>query len=445
MTDERIRAAVVSLILVGADEGNDGLLEFAQERLKSFKFIDSERRVDKCEVTFRNADKKLLDDPRLKAGQEYLVQWGYPYEMSSVYRMIVKKTKEAGLNFQVILKGKAVLLDKGKRFRQWTGVRDSDVVREIFEEYGYSGITLDLVDTPVEYPTITQSTSDARFIQKLSRRNRFKWWIDASGAHFRPRSKDTTPYKWFTYRGHFRGDGEMLAPGPSIDTNFATDVARVRVRAIDPYTLDEVIAEQGIEGGNAEQDYDTALGSEQEIGDPDNLDGNRQKNVTRTEEINVGFATQSEVNATAESIYREVASRRYKMSIPIVGDPRMGAKTLIGLRNYSEAYNGLYYVKQVEHQISGGKYRCECKTVRDALGRLYLKKTKGINGKKNSSQDPGGEDGPPKNNKLIRILTTKKGPNNEDIWIYQHIKVPANQVVKTSQVPENIARQLNAR
>ena len=427
------RTPVVSLALVDSDEGEDGLLDFAQERLKSFVFTDRESKVDLCEVTFSNYDKWLLDEPRLKAGQEYLVQWGYPDNMSSLYRMVIKKSNESGTNFTVKMKGKAVTLDKGRNYRQWSGMTDSQVVSEILREHNYDGLTLDVIQTEVVHPTITQSTSDARFIQKLSNRNKFRWWIDASGAHFRPRKKDATPYKWYTYRGHFEGDGDILAPGPVIETNFATDVALIKVKGIDPYTLEEVIAEQGIAGGTAEENFAVSLGEEQEIGDPGNLESNRQKNVTRTEEINIGFASQSEVNARAEAIYREISERRYKMSIPILGDPQLGAKTLIGLRNYSEAYSGLYYVKEVQHQIRGGRYICDCKTIRDAVGRTYLKKKFGV-GKKNQSKDPGGSDGPPSTRKLIRTLTIRKGPNGEVEWVYAYVREGTNQVVRTAEV-----------
>jgi len=438
-----IRAAVVSLNLTDSDEGTDGILDFAQERLKAFNFYDKESRIDKCDVTFRNADKSLLDEPRLKSGQEYLVQWGYPNRMSDVYRMIVKRSKEAGTDLTVTMKGKAVLLDDGKKYRQWVGVRDSDVVSEIFQEYGFQGATLDVIETTVYRGTITQATSDARFIQHLAKRNGFQWWIDGSGAHFRPRSKDVEPYKWYTYRGHFTGDGEILEPGPTIDANFSNDIARVKVKAIDPYTLQEVIAEQGISGGDAEEDFEVSLGSEQEVGDPDALDGYRQKRVTRAEEINIGFATQSEVAAKAEAIYREVASRRYKMTMPIVGDPDIHARMLIGLRNYSEAYSGLYYIKSVVHQISGGRYRCELETVRDALGKIYLKKKLGVSGKKNSNEDPGGADGPPKPDKLQRITTTKKGPNNTDIWIHQWVKPGTSTVVKEEVLSDVMQQRLD--
>ncbi|MCP4568965.1 MAG: phage late control D family protein [FCB group bacterium] len=420
------------------------MLDFAQDRLTSFVFRDRESKIDVCEVTFSNYDKKLLDEPRLKAGQEFLVQWGYPDNMSRIYSMIVKKSHESGTNFTVKMKGKAVSLDKGRNHRQWQGMRDSDVAMEILREHNYDGLTLDVVQTEVVYPTITQSTSDARFIQKLSKRNRFRWWIDASGAHFRPRKNDATPYKWYTYRGHFDGDGEILSPGPNIETNFASDIARIKIKGIDPYTLEEVIAEQGIAGGTAEENYAVSLGEEQEIGDPDNLESNRQGNVTRTEEINIGLATQSEVNAKAEAVYREVSERRYKMSLPVDGDPQLGAKTLIGLRNYSESSSGLYYVKEVEHQIQPGRYRCDCKTVRDATGRTYLKKKFGV-GKKNQSKDPGGSSGPPSTKKLERTLTTRKGPNGETEWVYAFVKEGTNQVVKTAEVSEKQKAQLDGR
>jgi hypothetical protein len=414
------RAPIVSLILVNSDEGTDGALEYANDRLKAFTFIDSDEKVDRCEVTFSNVDKALLDDPRLRSGQNYLVQWGTAEQMSVIYSMIIKSTKEAGQDLQVVMKGEAVLLDKNRIFNQWVGVRDSDVATEIFNGYGYVGIMVDVQPTVFARTSVTQSTSDARFLQQLASRNGFRWWIDASGAHFRPFRKEADPYKWYTYRGHYEGDGEILSPGPSIDVNFATDVARVKVRAIDPYTLQEVVAEHGVEGGDAEKDYEVSLGVVQEIGNPDDLEGNRQGNVTRTEEINIGFATKSEANAIAEAKYREVSNKRYKMTMPVDGDPLLGARSVIGLRNYSATYSGLYYVKEVSHQIAPGKYRCEIKCVRDAVGKLYLKKMKAVFGKRNKSSDPGGDDSAPKPDELERVAVKEKGPNNREEWRWAH-------------------------
>lgn len=414
------RAPIVSLILINSDEGNDGALDFAKDRLKSFTFIDKEGNVDRCEVTFRNADKKLLDDSRLRSGQNYLVQWGYQHQMSRIYSMVVKSAKEASEDLLVVLKGKAVLLDKQRNFKQWTGVRDSDVATEIFNDYGYSGLMLDVKHTAASRTTITQSTSDARFLQQLARRNSFQWWIDASGAHFRPFRKEVDPYKWYTYRGYFEGDGEIIAPGPAIDFNFAKDVAKIKVRAINPHTLKEVIAEQGVEGGDAEQEYEVSLGKVNEVGNPDSIEGKRQVNVTRAEEINIGFATQSEVNAAAEAKYREIANKRYKMTMPVLGDPLLGARTVIGLRNYSDSYSGLYYVKEVTHQIAPGKYRCELKCVRDAIGKLYLKKMKEIFGARNKSRDPGGDNSAQKPDELERVAVKERGPNNREEWRWAH-------------------------
>lgn len=413
------RAPVVSLILVDSDEGEDGALDFAKDRLRAFTFIDSDSKVDRCEVTFSNTDKELLDDPRLKSGQKYLVQWGTAEKMSLVYSMVVKSAKETSQDLQVVMKGNAVLLDKNRVFKQWLDMRDSDVASEILRSYGYDGVMLDVEYTMFPRQSITQSTSDARFLQQLARRNGFRWWIDASGAHFRPFRKEVEPYKWYTYRGHFEGDGEILEPGPNIDVNFAKDVARIKVRAIDPYTLKEVVAEYGVSGGDAEHEYEVSLGDVQEIGDPDEIEGNRQGNVTRSEEINIGFATQSEANADAEARYREIANKRYKMTMPVDGDPLLGARSVIGLRNYSSTYSGLYYVKEVTHQIAPGKYRCELQCVRDALGKLYLKKMKAVFGNKNKSQDPGG-DNAPKSDELERVAVKEKGPNNREEWRWAH-------------------------
>jgi hypothetical protein len=408
---------LLSISAVNSDEG-DGVLDFMPSRLVQFKFWDRDKKVDKAELTLKNRNKDLLDNPYFKAGQELLISWGLFDGISAPKSMIVKKSSESGTNFVVTLKDKSVLMDKQPRNQIWKNVRDSDVVREIFELNGYQSIFVDIVNTPVYRESITQKTSDARMVTKLARRNGFVFWVDGSGAHFRPRSTMSKPAKWFTWLGVNDIDGEILAPGPTIETNFSKDIARVKVTAIDPLTHREVSSEHGIASTS---EFDASLGKEEEIGDPDNLKGQRQPRATRTDSVNIGFATQEEVEVEAEKRYREVAGGRYKMKLPIKGDPTVSAKMLINLRNYSDAFSGLYYVYEALTTITPGNYKMDLSCRRDASGKMLLKNTSRVKKNKNPNDTDEG-----KKLKWIRYATNGIDGNNNwtRVWAYGDPKDP---------------------
>jgi hypothetical protein len=410
----------IEITAIQSDEG-DGPIEIFRDRLTLFRFIDKDRGVDKAEFTLINNDRACHDSPYLRNGEKFLVSWGYQDEMSIARRMVVKKAGQAGFNYVVHAKDESVLLDRKRERRVWHGVRDSDVARELFSFNGYNGILANVVETETVRASVTQNTSDARMLQRLANRNGYVWWIDAAGGHFTPRMTSSEPFKWFTYRGFYDGDGIITAEGPQIEANLSKDIAKVRVLAIDAFTHEEVVAEVGAADeeetlGDYINRHIASLGEDQEVGDPDNPEGNRQARISRTEEINLGIATQDEVNETAQAIYREVAGGRYKMNMPIHGEPLLGAKMLIGLRDYSTIFDGMYYVKEAVTTISKGEYRMELRTRRDALGKLRNKNVMKVKKKKNQSKD---EKKPPRE-KLERVATWGIGSNNEKVkmWAY---------------------------
>jgi len=405
---------------IQSDEG-DGPLEVFRDRLINFKFHDKDKGVDKAEFVLKNEDRYCLDLPHLRNGEKFLLAWGWADEMCIPRRMIVQKGGQTGTNFTVKAKDESVLMDRKRQFQSWSGAKDSDVVREIFAFNGYEGLLADIVETETVRETITQNRSDARMIQKLANRNGYVWWIDAAGAHFTPRPMASEPTKWFTYRGYYDGDGYLISE-PQIDANLSKDLAKVRVSAIDPYTHEEVFAEAGAADeeetlGEHIARHIASLGEEQEVGDPDNPVGNRQARISRQESVNLGIATQQEVTEAAEAMYREVAGGRYKMNVSIRGEPLLGAKMLIGLREYAEAFDGLYYVKEAITFIGNGTYKQDLVTRRDALGKIHSKNILKIKKKKNEPED--NKEPPPKES-LERVAVWGIGDNNEPVkmWAY---------------------------
>lgn len=405
---------IVTISTLHSDEG-DELLEFVTERLRSFKFIDRDRKVDRCEMQFRNTDRAMHDNPALREGQKLLVDWGWPGDLAVPRRMVVRRA-EGNDPVTVICHDESVVLDRVKKHQQWRNSRDSDAATAILNDAGFEGLLLDVAQTSGIRRAITQNTSDARMLHKLAMRNGFRFWIDAAGAHFRPRNLLVKPVMWFTWRGHYEGDGQIIDPGPKPEVDFSKDIAKIRVAAIDPLTHKVVEATRTVDDElETLSDYIVSLGKEHEVGDPDNLKGARQARISRSDEVHIGFATQEEVEVEADRRYADVIGKRYKMELPIKGEPRVGAKMLIGLRNYADAYDGLYYVKEATTEITPGSYKMSLSCIRDATGKLYLDQIKPVTKKKNTET---GELTESQKAEMEKYATTVIGPNNQPTLVY---------------------------
>jgi len=412
---------VIWLSLIQSDEGGDETLELVQDRLESFTFIDRDRGKDVCELRFRDRDMALLDNPAFRKGQKLAVTWGWPDNIATPRRMIVKRTKEVNL---VKLLDESVLLDRSRKSRVWHDVYDSDVVYQIAEENGYEGILADVLQTFVIRHAITQEGTDAALLNQLARRNGFVWYIDAAGLHFHPRRWGVEPTHFFTYV-NAPGLGDVLSP-PVIQGN-VQDVSKIRVVARDPITKETVEAEVGATtddetlGDYLEHYY--SLGDDEEIGDPDNPDGRRQARASSKETINIGLATQEEVSNEAAARYFETAQGRYKMEVTLRGNPQVGAKQLHYFKLPSEAFTGLYYCTEARTEITPGSYKIMGKYRKDALGKLAAKKVLSVGRKKNKkpADVPLDENGQPADTSSLEKMLTWGEENGQPVpkWQYK--------------------------
>jgi len=216
--------------------------------------------------------------------------------------------------------------------------------------------------------------------------------------HWGARPTGAEPSAYFIYRHDLKGN---VLQQPEIEANLAKDISLVKVVAIDPLTHEEVVAEVGVdEGDETLGEYlqnMIALGSEEEITNPYDPDGARATRVSRAMEYSMGSATAEEVATEATRIYQEVASKRYKMSVPILGDPTIGAKQLHHWTMPSETMSGLWYCKKAVTHITPGSYRITLSYVKDALGKLFLKKLHPVTRKRNAADVELDENGIPIN------------------------------------------------
>ena len=330
-------------------------------RILGFSFEDSDKQTDKASLQLDNFDLSLFERSELVGGAVVEVSWGYPGNMAPPRRVVLKKFK----GFEVLnFEGQAtsVLLNQHARTRSWKGKTRSDVVREIAAEHGYEGQFLDVEDTDVRFDTINQAAeTDARFLKRLAAREAFDFFVDDKGLHWKARNQSTPPTHVLTWYSD-PGQGEILSV--SVESDLVRRIGRVDVRGRDPMTRATVESS----ASNANVDRPT-LGSVLEVVDP-------KTGATSLESRNATTSVQASSATTSAGTQRESAARyrkaeqdTVKLSIQVVGDPTLRAKTVVEVRGISALLSGRYYVTEAKHAISSSGYVVDLKLTRDANGR----------------------------------------------------------------------------
>jgi phage protein D len=356
----RREAPGVRITLLSNERAPSGERLDLDGRILGFSFEDSVKKADKVTLQLDNFDLSLFERSELVSGAIVEVCWGYPGNMSAPRRVVLKKFK----GFEVLsFEGQAtsVLLNQQARTRAWKGKTRSDVARAIAAEHGFTDPTLDIEETLVPLDTINQvGETDARFLKRLAARDAFDFFVDDRGFHWRSRDPSTPPthvLTWFSDPGR----GDILSI--SVESDLTRRVGRVDVKGRDPLTKSNLSSSSA----NSNVDRPT-LGTVVEVVDP-------RTGSTSLQQRNATATIQPSAGADAASAERESAARfrkaerdTLKLSVQVVGDPSLRAKTVIELRGISSLLSGKYYVTEAKHAISSSGYVVDLKLTRDAGG-----------------------------------------------------------------------------
>lgn len=330
-------------------------------KVTAFRYKDEERRADKLSITLDNYDLTLFDDPAFKRGMQLEVSWGYPGNMAPSRLCIVQRITGA-LSITIEALAESILLHRNGRTRTFDNVRRSDIVRQIAREGGYGDSVVDIEETPVVYPRIAQGgLTDAQLLVRLARQEGFEFYVDQTGFHWHRRRVGAAParvLRWFT--DQFAGDVVTF----NIDNDITARPGRVRRRGRDP-----------LEGEDIDESADDSNDTERPVLSPIRIVVDPETRQSRTEVL-VGseeVSPTSAPNATtarreAVGRFRRIQQTAIKMKMTIVGDPNMLAKSVVEVQGMATRLNTRYYVKSVEHSISGGGYLCELEMISDGDG-----------------------------------------------------------------------------
>ena len=347
-------------------------------RIIGFTFDDAESKADKLSLQLDNQDLSLFDREDLMGGATLEVSWGYAGNMAVPRRVVVKKLK-GFTTLEVEGQALSTLMNREAKTRSWENVTRSSVVRQIAEEHGYEGQFIDVEDTGEVLDVVNQTAeTDARFLRRLASREEFEFYVDDGGFHFHERRQEAAPTHVFIWYSD-PGRGDILSI--NVESDLIKRAGSVTVRGRDP------MSRSTIESSSSNDSTSRAtLAEVVEVVDP-------ESGSTSLETRNATASVHPTSAPTAGRAARESAARfrraersTVKLSMQVVGDPTLHAKSIVEVRGVSGLLSGKYYVTEVKHVVSSSGYTCELKLTRDGQGRRARQVAREQRGERNTSR-----------------------------------------------------------
>lgn len=351
----------VRIVLLADEHAVSGTPLDLGDRIIAFTFEDAERKADQVTLQLDNFDLALFDREDLAGGAILEVSWGYPGQMAPPRRVMVRKLK----GFTALtLEGRAVsvLMDREVKTRAFEQQSRAEIARSIAQEYGYSGAWQDIEESAQVIEQINQvGETDARFLRRLANQEGREFYVDGAGFHFHTRRQSAAPTHVFTWHQD-PGRGDILSI--QVESDLGRRVGRVTVRSRDPMTRSTL--EASANNQTAERE---TLAEVIEVVDPETgATAVEMRNATATLAPSVA-STEAQLQQQAQARFRQAERSSVQLSLRIVGDPSVHAKSIVELRNISGLLSGKYYVTQVKHSLSAAGYFCDLKLVRDGSGQ----------------------------------------------------------------------------
>lgn len=320
-------------------------------RVVDFKFEDDEQKPDKLTLVVDNHDLRHIDSDTWAKGNVIEFSFGYEGRRSPPRTAVVQTVKGFEKLTIEALSSDCIMNRSPRPDRVFENVKRSEVVRLILKEYGYDEKDMQIEDTERVLEQVTQGPfTDYQLIRQLASKEGFEFYVDFDGVHFHKRRLDQKPIKAYTYFTE-QGRGEMLG-APSIEDSIAPEqrkVGAITMRGRDPSTGKpfEVRADNATVQGRPTL-MPTMTVHEQALTDQAKaLAGNGVEVVSATTED-----TEEGAKRQAEAYFAKHQMRAVKMSFAAVGDPNMVAKSVIRVDGIGQRLSGLYYVRNVIHQIA---------------------------------------------------------------------------------------------
>ncbi len=348
----------VRLTLLPDEKAASGASLDLADRLVGLTYEDTDEKADKLSLQLDNFDLSLFERIDLLTGAVLEVSWGYPCAMSPPRRVVIQSMK----GFSTLtLEGVALsaFMNKVVRTRRWEHHTRAEVVRKVAAEQGYEHTLADIEDTKVVLDVVCQTAeTDAWFLKRLAAKEGFDFYVDGTGLHWHRRRQEAPPSRVLTWYG---GVGELLSV--SVESNLQKRVGEVELKGRDP--LDKTTITASATSDTAKR---ATLGDFIEVVDPKTGTTKLLKRNATSTSGPTAAGSKGLIDKEAEAKFVKAEREAVKLTLSVVGDPTLAAKTVIEVEGISSLLSGKYYVKEVKHQLGTSGYICELKVTRDGKG-----------------------------------------------------------------------------
>jgi len=330
-------------------------------RILGFGFEDDEKKADVLKLSVDNFDLTQIDGPHWRKGQVLIAAWGYVGAMTPERECVIKKV--SGSNpLTIEAHAKSVLMDREIRSRTWDNKTRSEVVKEIAEANGYLGDRVHIQATEVKYESITQARlSDAQFLRHLANKEGFEFFVDFDGLHWHERKLGQRPVKTLTY---YIDPGKGDIQKWSIDGDITKRPSSVKLRGRDPLRKATFEAK----ADNQSTSNRDTLGDTLEVIDAQTGAslGDRSINTSHDETLPTSEASKEGAERAAAGRYKRAQANTIKLTVEIIGDPDLVAKSVIQVNGIGETLSGRYYISSISNDVQSGGFLQKLRLKRDA-------------------------------------------------------------------------------
>lgn len=329
------------------------------DRLKSMRYEDDVEKVGKLSLDLDNQDFRFLDEDTFKKGNEVVVRFGYAGNMQTATCIVHRISGSLEGELKVEAEHKGFLLHKNKKSRVWDNKTRSEVAREIAEKYnGYQPNEIFIEDTKVRHRHISQpAVTDAEFMKRLANKQGFEFSVDESGFHFHEKDWEQAPIKqlrWFTDTGA----GEISSG--TFESESKKKKGRVKSEGRDPITKKNFTVDSK---NSTVQRH--SLAKILEVPDHKSGQTTLQARIADDDLRPSTETTAPAAKSASDGAYKNQQRSTFKLSLTVVGDPKLRAKRVIEVTGIGKRYSGLWYITRASHEF-GAEYLTKLECVRDA-------------------------------------------------------------------------------
>lgn len=323
-----------------------------------------------------------LEDENLQVWNRVTVYAAFPKQTEVVFDGYIShvdcQTNESQSNMTVSIRGvdASYHMNQEDKARIWRGKTYEDIAKEIIAEYEFKPIVAEPPGTGEPPLQIAQRGSDHRFLRELARRRGYEFYVLGGNAYFRPPQLAETPQK-------------LIAVNFGDETNcrnlrFQTDGTAPTVAQVTYFDAMEGTAVTDTAESSGLDDLGTQPLS--------SLRGAVEMPQSHRIARGHGFHSGAQASEYAAGMLRRNGwwvTGAGTLDGLLYGAVLRSRKT-VTVKGAGRNYNGVYYVRKVQHRLTMRTYDMQFELVRNALGQLGSENFEGESSSATSSPAMGG-------------------------------------------------------